>query len=116
MWFDVNGVRRVRVCRVSGVRSLAWLVAALMNMRVRAQLLAVLAVRALLVLEVTQPLIVSVYLIPQCCVLYSRSLLIQFQAPNAIQSLQINPPPPPHAYAVHNKSGYDVGLMTKVYN
>lgn len=53
MRLDVDGVRRVRVRRVRGVRRLAALVAALrVEMRVRTKLVTVLAVRALLVLEV----------------------------------------------------------------
>lgn len=90
MWLDVHGVRGVRVrgmCGVGAVRRLARLVAALVHMRVRAQLLAVLAVRPLLVLKVPQPLVVSLDLIAQRRVLNSCSLFVQFQTSDAVQSL-----------------------------
>lgn len=64
MRLDVDGVRRVRMGGVRGVRRLAALVAPLrVEVRVRAQLVTVLAVRALLILEVPKPLVIPLDLL-----------------------------------------------------
>lgn len=113
MRFDVDGVRRVRVRGVRGVRRRARLVAALrVRVRVRAQLVAVLAVGALLVLEVAQALVVALDLLAQRRVLDGRAVLVQLQAPGPVQPLEVDPAAPPHAHPVHYEPGHDVHLLT----
>lgn len=114
MRLDVHGVRGVRGVRVRRVRRVRLaLVAALVHLRVRAQLLAVLAVGALLVLEVPQPLVVALDLVAQRGVLDGGALLVQLEAAGAVQALQVDPASPPHAHAVHDESGHDMGLINK---
>lgn len=77
MRFDVDRMGWVRVSWVRAVRGLARLVAPLrVHVRMRPQLLTVLPVRTLLVLEVTKPLIVPLYLITKSCVLDRGALFI----------------------------------------
>lgn len=113
MRLDVDGVRRVRVRRVRGVRRLAALVAALrVEMRVRTKLVTMLAVRALLVLEVPQPLVVPLDLLAERRVFYRRPLLVQLQAPRTVQPLKVYPTSPSHAHPVHYESRHNVHLIT----
>lgn len=113
MRFDVDRMGWMRVRRVSAVCRLARLVASLrMHVRMRAQLLPMLSVRALLILEVTKPLIVPLYLIAKGCVFNRSALFIQFQATDSVQTLQVDPAPPSDAHAVHDESRHNVGLMT----
>lgn len=94
-------VRRVRLARR---------VAALRVRVVVAQLVAVLAVHALVVLELAQPLVVALDLVSQRGVLDGGALLVQLQAARALQLLQVDPAAPPDAHAVHYEPRYDVDL------
>jgi len=57
----------------------------------------------LLLLEIAQPLIVTLELVAQQRVLLVGVLLVVLETADAVQPLQIDPTPPPHAHAVHDQ-------------
>lgn len=68
------------------------------------------AIGALLLLEVAQPLIVTLQLIAQQRVLLGGALLVVLEAADAVETVQVDPTPPPHAHAVHDEMRAQVHL------
>lgn len=57
----------------------------------------------LLLLEIAQPLIITLELVTQQRVLFAGLLLVVFETADAVQPFQVDPTPPPHAHAVHDQ-------------
>lgn len=64
----------------------------------------------LLLLEIAQPLVVTLELIAQQGVLLGGVLLVVLEAADAVQPFQVDPAPPPHAHAVHDQVRAQVHL------
>lgn len=64
----------------------------------------------LLLLELAQPLIVALQLIAQQSVLLGGPLLVVLETADAVEAVQVDPAPPPHAHAVHDEMRAQVNL------
>lgn len=75
------------------------------------------SIRPLLLLEVSQPLIVTLQLIPEQRVLLGAALLVVLQTPDPVQAVQVDPSSPPDAHSVHDQMRSQVhlaGFLVKV--
>ena len=66
--------------------------------------------RLALLLELSQPPVVALDLLPQLAVLDGGRVLVKLQAAHAVESLQVDPALPSDAHAVQDEGGADVDL------
>ena len=72
--------------------------------------------RLALLLELAQPPVVALHLVPQLSVLHHRALVVELEAAHAVQPLQVQPALPPHAHAVEDErcSEVDLDIINKL--
>ena len=61
-------------------------------------------------LDLPQPPVVKLHLLPQLGVLYHRGLLVKLKAADTVQPLQVQPAFPSDAHTVQDKGSFQVDL------